>query len=43
MVIESQTASVGDQYRQDMFFRYNQTFQYFLDQSSHIETGFGNR
>ena len=31
----------GDQYRQDMFFRYNQTFQYFFDQSSRVETEFG--
>ena len=31
----------GDQYRQDMFFRYNQTFQYFFDQSARVETEFG--
>ena len=30
----------GDQYRQDLFFRYNQTFQYFFDLSSRIETDF---
>ena len=30
----------GDQYRQDMFFRYNQTFQYFFDQSSRVDTEF---
>ncbi len=32
----------GDQYRQDMFFRYNQTFQYFFDQSARVETEFGD-
>ena len=31
----------GDKYRQDMFFRYNQTFQYFFDQSARVETEFG--
>ena len=30
----------GDQYRQDLFFRYNQTFQYFFDASSKVETAF---
>ena len=30
----------GDQYRQDLFFRYNQTFQYFFDLSSRVETEF---
>ena len=30
----------GDQYRQDLFFRYNQTFQYFFDASARIETEF---
>ena len=29
-----------DQYRQDLFFRYNQTFQYFFDLSSRVETEF---
>jgi hypothetical protein len=29
-----------DQYRQDLFYRYNQTFQYFFDASSQIETRF---
>ena len=29
-----------DQYRQDLFFRYNQTFQYFFDASSALETRF---
>ncbi len=28
----------GDQYRQDLFFRYNQTFQYFFDASARVET-----
>lgn len=26
----------GDQYREDLFFRYNQTFQYFFDASARI-------
>jgi len=30
----------GDQYRQDMFFRFNQTFQYFFDASARIDTEF---
>lgn len=30
----------GDQYRQDFFFRYNQTFQYFFDASARVETSF---
>lgn len=30
----------GDQYRQDFFFRYNQTFQYFFDASARIDTQF---
>ncbi len=30
----------GDQYRQDLFFRYNQTFQYFFDASARVETEF---
>lgn len=30
----------GDQYRQDLFFRYNQTFQYFFDASARVETVF---
>ena len=29
-----------DQYRQDLFFRFNQTFQYFFDASCDIETVF---
>jgi hypothetical protein len=30
----------GDQYREDMFFRYNQTFQYFFDASARVSTQF---
>ena len=30
----------GDQYREDLFFRYNQTMQFFFDASSRIETVF---
>jgi len=30
----------GDQYRHDMFFRFNQTFQYFFDASARIDTQF---
>ncbi len=30
----------GDQYGQDLFFRYNQTFQYYYDASSEVETEF---
>ncbi len=30
----------GDQYRQDFFYRYNQTFQYFFDASARIDTHF---
>ena len=33
----------GDQYRQDLFFRYNQTFQYFFDLSSRVSTEFAER
>lgn len=34
---EGITRSVhGDQYREDLFFRYNQTFQYFFDASARI-------
>ncbi len=32
----------GDQYQQDLFFRYNQTFQYFFDMSSRVETEFAD-
>lgn len=30
----------GDQYREDLFFRYNQTFQFFFDASARIDTTF---
>lgn len=30
----------GDQYREDLFFRYNQTLQFFFDASARIETEF---
>ena len=30
----------NDQYREDLFFRYNQTFQYFFDASARINTRF---
>lgn len=30
----------GDQYREDLFFRYNQTFQYFFDASARVSTRF---
>jgi hypothetical protein len=30
----------GDQYREDLFFRYNQTFQYFFDASARVVTVF---
>lgn len=35
----AQTLS-GDQYRQDFFYRYNQTFQYFFDASARVQTEF---
>ena len=35
------TSMHGDQYREDLFFRYNQTFQYFFDASARIKTEFG--
>ena len=28
----------GDQYREDLFFRYNQTFQFFFDASAQVKT-----
>jgi len=34
------TSMHGDQYREDLFFRYNQTFQYFFDASARIKTEF---
>ncbi len=30
----------GDQYREDLFFRYNQTMQYFFDASARVQTEF---
>lgn len=30
----------GDQYREDLFFRYNQTLQFFFDASARIDTQF---
>ncbi|MDA1074840.1 MAG: hypothetical protein O3A63_08805 [Proteobacteria bacterium] len=30
-----------DQFREDLFFRYNQTFQFFFDASARIKTSFG--
>jgi len=30
----------GDQYREDLFFRYNQTIQYFFDASARVDTQF---
>ena len=30
----------GDQYREDLFFRYNQTLQYFFDASARVKTEF---
>lgn len=30
----------GDQYREDLFFRYNQTFQYFFDASARVPSSF---
>jgi hypothetical protein len=30
----------GDQYREDLFFRYNQTFQYFFDASAQVSSTF---
>ena len=30
----------GDQYKEDLFFRYNQTLQYFFDASARVETTF---
>ena len=34
------TSHHGDQYREDLFFRYNQTLQYFFDASARIKTEF---
>ena len=35
------TSRHGDQYREDLFFRYNQTLQFFFDASARIETTLG--
>ena len=35
------TSRHGDQYREDLFFRYNQTLQFFFDASARIKTEFG--
>ena len=34
------TSVHGDQYREDLFFRYNQTLQFFFDASARIKTAF---
>lgn len=34
------TSKHGDQYREDLFFRYNQTIQFFFDASSRVDTQF---
>jgi len=34
------TSRHGDQVREDLFFRYNQTLQFFFDASAHIHTEF---
>ena len=36
-------AKHGDQYRQDLFVRYNQTMQFFFDASNGIDTSFGRQ
>jgi len=33
-------SSTGDQYREDLFFRYNQTLQFFFDASARVDTQF---
>lgn len=35
------TSRHGDQVREDLFFRYNQTLQFFFDASARVETEFG--
>lgn len=35
-------SSTGDQYREDLFFRYNQTLQFFFDASARIDTEFAS-
>ncbi len=34
------TSRHGDQYREDLFFRYNQTFQFFFDASARVKTSY---
>ncbi len=34
------TSKHGDQYREDLFFRYNQTLQFFFDASARVKTTF---
>ncbi len=34
------TSKHGDQYREDLFFRYNQTLQFYFDASSRVKTAF---
>ena len=34
------TSHHGDQYREDLFFRYNQTMQFFFDASARVKTEF---
>ena len=34
------TSHHGDQYREDLFFRYNQTLQFFFDASARVHTDF---
>lgn len=34
------TSTHGDQYREDLFFRYNQTLQFFFDASARVKTSF---
>lgn len=34
------TSHHGDQYREDLFFRYNQTLQFFFDASARVKTQF---
>ena len=34
------TSKHGDQYREDLFFRYNQTLQFYFDASARVKTAF---
>lgn len=36
-------SATGDQYREDLFFRYNQTLQFFFDASARIDTQFAGQ